>query len=143
MSKKQIIFLDFDGVLHPVSAYANNTSFLEYTEALFDIIDHAPVVVSSSWRLTYTLDELQEMLCPLNVIGTTEAEDNPMTYGSRQREIEKWMYEHPGYADYEIIALDDMENLFYKECELLLLCDGEEGLKPGSKAYEELKERVK
>ena len=136
----KLLFLDIDGVCHPLSAYSKGTSFLEYVPLIAKTVGNTPVVVSSSWRGTYFLDELQEMLQPLNVVGSTPVEDSFGEHGSRQREIKQWLEGDISGKNWDWIALDDMENLFYKDCTNLILCNGEEGFTEGSEAYKKLEE---
>lgn len=62
MNKEKLLFLDFDGVLHPShcagQAPFSRAHLLEETLAQF-----APnIVVSSSWRFTHSLRKLQKSL---------------------------------------------------------------------------------
>ena len=138
----KLLFLDIDGVCHPLSAYSKNTSFLEYVPIISKAIGNIPVVVSSSWRGTYFQEELQEMLQPLNVIGSTPIETNDGDLGSRQREIQNWLEGDVSGQEWDWVALDDVASLFYNDCSRLILCDGEEGCAEGSEAYKKLEEWV-
>ena len=62
MSKEKLLFLDFDGVLHPTH-FAGESPFsraqlLEETLALFS----PKIVISSSWRFTHNLEKLQKTI---------------------------------------------------------------------------------
>ena len=67
------LFLDFDGVLHSMSGYRNEPfcrlPLLEEVLVNADV----DIVISSSWRFQYSLDELKGKLSQLGpkVVGTT------------------------------------------------------------------------
>jgi HAD domain in Swiss Army Knife RNA repair proteins len=63
----RILFLDFDGVLHPSSATSHSDGWFCWLPTLFSLLDgHADirVVVHSSWRYEYTDPELKKLLGP-------------------------------------------------------------------------------
>ena len=67
-----VIFLDFDGVLHRrprphevARHYARLFEYLEPVAAVLEAFPAARIVVSSSWRLSYSADELRAFLGPL------------------------------------------------------------------------------
>lgn len=104
-----ILFLDFDGVLHPDPP---NVEFPLWSrsELLQEWLDrHADidVVVSSTWRNTRTLEEIQCLLPPglaRRIVGVTpKNEDENYT---RQVECESWMRQHRD-PWVQWIALDD------------------------------------
>ena len=70
----KLLFLDFDGVLHPTHFAAEEPlSRVSLLEAV--LVENAPqIVISSSWRFTHSLEKLQKML-PKTIadliIGTT------------------------------------------------------------------------
>ena len=62
MPEKKIVYLDFDGVLHPSSPVMDGLfSRSHLLEPLFEN-SNADIVISSSWRFTYCLTELQAKL---------------------------------------------------------------------------------
>lgn len=139
---QKLLFLDIDGVLHKLNAYRTNEGFLEYKDFLFNVIGEIPVVISSSWRITYTLDELQNMLWPLNVISSTDVDREDMSSCSRQMEIEQWIADNKMFSEADYRALDDMSELFKRDCNWLILCDNNQGFVPRSRAYKQIKEWV-
>lgn len=122
-----ILFLDFDGVLHPSSAYlsAPFSRAPMLAEALADRQVH--VVVSSSWRFGRELDELRGLLpggLADRVIGTTG--DPHDGEHARYHEILASLRDFgPGRA---WRALDDAAFEFPDGCQELILCDPNVGL---------------
>ncbi len=122
-----LLFLDFDGVLHPASDHAtaafSRTHLLE--EALAGL--EARLVVSSSWRFHYSLAAIRSRLpaaVASRVIGTT----GEPHFGefARHREILAWVADARDPAPWR--ALDDSAFEFPKGCHELILCDPSTGL---------------
>lgn len=145
-----IVFLDFDGVLHP---FGHDT--FERVEALAAALDPFPearIVVSSSWREIHDEAALKGFLGPLGkrMIGVTPVfpeEGLPdeeewlgveLWSAIRQRECEAWIQENEPGASW--VAIDDFQALFRKGCRDLLLCDPETGF--SAENAEELSERL-
>jgi hypothetical protein len=138
-----ILFLDFDGVLHPVGStekqYFSRLPLLEKF-----LRDEAPcwqVVISSSWREYFTPAQLLEVFSPdirSRIIGTTPADDEHSlhtTWGAQAslypREIQiRHFLAQRGLSGEDWVALDDMKGWF-REAESnvhLILCDPSTGL---------------
>jgi hypothetical protein len=137
-----ILFLDFDGVLHP-----NNQPDLLFAGvprlALWlDAWPAVDVVISSSWRVHHSEEEMVQMLGPVigaRVVGCTpwvvqQSDDNlcptdetTLRVHERQQEVEAWLAasSDPRRA---WVALDDMPHLFNTDCELLVVCAGRQGI---------------
>jgi hypothetical protein len=118
-----ILFLDFDGVLHPEPIRGRSFQHLAALAAALAPYPDVCIVVSSSWRERRTLDDLRRYLPDVaeRVVGAT-----PVVPGnSRQREIEAWLAESPTER---WLALDDMPVLFDPDCPWLLAVDGAKGL---------------
>lgn len=65
----RIIFLDIDGVLHPLEESDNPAGWLRWLPALEALLVNAPdvrLVVHSTWRHMYSDEELRELLGPLS-----------------------------------------------------------------------------
>jgi len=65
----RVIFLDFDGVLHPSGGPPGTVLPFEYIDLLAKLLERWPtvgLVVHSSWRDTYSIDELREFLGPVS-----------------------------------------------------------------------------
>ncbi|MFZ2537698.1 MAG: HAD domain-containing protein [Oscillospiraceae bacterium] len=125
-----ILFLDFDGVLHPIySGVSSNADFrnLPLLEDFLREHKNISVVISSSWRENMDLDDLQHLFtkdlmdriigkCPI-----VPAHDH-----WRHQEILTWINQN-NYAG-QWFALDDAINEFPDDCPQLIACDKHEGL---------------
>lgn len=141
-----ILFLDFDGVLHPVGStekqYFSKLPLLEKF-----LRDEAPcwqVVISSSWREYFTPAQLFEVFSPdirSRIIGITPADDEHSlhaTWGAQAslypREIQiRHFLAQRGLSSEDWVALDDVKGWF-RETETnnhLVLCNRETGLSEG------------
>ncbi len=126
MPKEKLLFLDFDGVLHP-SYFSGEAPFARahlLEEAL--ILFCPKIVVSSSWRFTHNLERLQKMvpafISPL-IIGATGA----AVVGKHPRftEIQNYLQSY-GSADWR--ALDDSYWEFPNPCPQLIRCNHNTGI---------------
>lgn len=136
-----ILFLDFDGVLHPFPMGASDCHF-SATPPLWDVLDKLPeisVVVTSTWRERYSFAELVGLLKShggerfvSRFVGVTPILESASDYvpGIRQREIESWLRENAAEQTRYII-LDDIEEYFDSTCKNLYLVDGVTGLTQG------------
>ena len=144
--KDKYIFLDFDGVLHTLSGVYKNEYFSNLSVLNLFIktaIEKNPIciniVVSSSWRLSHTLEQLTNLLTydlfghenhifkfvkngllKIDVIGNeiySKVRFNPTTKNydednNRYLEIKKYIDEHKiQFSDY--VVLDDCDGLFF------------------------------
>lgn len=139
-----ILFLDFDGVLHPVSSRTEpkfcRMQLLEDWLQQRSIVD---VVISSSWREVHPFNELVDLFAndlQGRVIGVTpqfhRIRSDEYAFGctdarllphQREFEIRHWLQES-WEPQRPWAALDDMPELFRPGCEQLVLCDGAVGL---------------
>ncbi|MFA9275572.1 MAG: HAD domain-containing protein [Candidatus Aquirickettsiella gammari] len=116
-----IIFLDFDGVLHPEPCYDQNQlfCFLPRLEKILHEFPHVSVVVSSTWRDTRSLDTLRDFFDVAirhRIIGATphwreRVELFEVIGYQRQTEIEAWLRDS-GEPWLPWIAIDDKPYLF-------------------------------
>lgn len=137
----RVIFLDFDGVLHPPRAIAGARPPLEPHEILTGwpatfqhlgilqkmLEEHADiaVVVSSSWRMFLTDEQLGELLEP---IATWYGGSIGSPHVGRDVAIRAWL-EVNAITDY--VVLDDMPKFFpglEKDWPSLILCESELGI---------------
>jgi HAD domain in Swiss Army Knife RNA repair proteins len=137
-----ILFLDFDGVMHPNNQPDLLFVWVPRLAVWLDAWPEVDVVISSSWRVAHSQHELVELLGPVigsRVVGCTpwasqERDDNVYPSAKlnvltheRQVEIEAWMASSwdPERA---WVALDDMPYLFEADCGRLVVCGGRQGI---------------
>ncbi|KWU24765.1 HAD domain-containing protein [Burkholderia cenocepacia] len=125
-----LLFLDFDGVVHPRTR--GTFELLPMLEDWLVLNTHVDVVISSTWRLEYSLAHLREgFLCPelhpriIDVTPDLPAHAGPV----RQAEIEHWIAAH-GRRTSRRAALDDDATLFQKGCPWLVQTEYTAGLTP-------------
>jgi hypothetical protein len=122
-----LLFLDFDGVLHPCSAGVDD-HFCR-TSLLADALagSHCRVVISSSWRHHFPLRKLLSSL-PMAVqrlvVGATGAPH--VGRWPRYNEICTYVRLHSPGSDWR--ALDDSWIEFPRSCPELIACDPNVGL---------------
>lgn len=133
-----IIFLDFDGVLHPFPMTPTSTHFSSIA-LLWRVLKKMPgasVVITSTWRETASLPQLVELLTAHDgkdfadrFVGITPIMECAIDRvpGIRQREIESWLNDK-GLTGEHYIILDDIEEYFDSSCTHLYLVDGTTGL---------------
>ncbi len=148
-----IIFLDFDGVLHPWEPKTqlnekqmfSSKPLLENTLRSFPNVE---IVITSSWRQKYPLEKLRRLFSPefaQRIIGVTPPtrrdERGRYPNGCRGQEILQWLYQNHRNVD-QWIALDDLEWMFEPSLRShLVLCDSSTGLT--DQKINELEQRIK
>jgi HAD domain in Swiss Army Knife RNA repair proteins len=133
-----ILFLDFDGVLHPeyipsmtpgrFRANPDHFSMLPAFEAVLREFTSLQVVISSTWRLQRSLDELKAVFSEElqhRIVGITPTVPRG-GIGSRQREIEGWMEVNGEGRRW--IAIDDRPTFFDRDCSNVFFTDTFVGL---------------
>ena len=126
MGIEKLLFLDFDGVLHPThfagEAPFSRAALLEQTLSLFS----PKIVVTSSWRFTHNLDKLQKTVptCISSlIIGTT----GHAVIGKHPRFTEIGNY-LKAYEPVDWRALDDSYWEFPTPCPRLIRCNPNTGI---------------
>lgn len=111
---KKLLFLDFDGVLHPdgVALFSRLALLEEYLLKMPGV----DIVVSSTWRETDSLERLQGYFSEAirdRVVGVTPSLEDGYDCGGRQREIHAFL-ESAGLNSENAswVALDDMAMFF-------------------------------
>lgn len=120
----KLLFLDFDGVLHPYfgpeESYFCRLDFL--MEALGSNTKGLEVIISSSWRFHFPLDEIlgyfPEAMQKLIAGATPEVEPGRH---QRYREIRAYLSQYKKLPDWR--ALDDDIIGFPENCSQLIACD--------------------
>ena len=112
MSTPCILFLDFDGALHPAGSRSNvgDLSQLPLLENLLREPAYAAVriVISSTWREAYPLERLRALFSAdirTRVVGATPVLDEYDSDHNRYEEIKAWLEAHPQIERW--VALDD------------------------------------
>ena len=126
---RKIIFLDFDGVLHPDGIA--KFSRLPVLERFLVEMPDAEVVVSSTWREDHTLNQLQNFFSPHlrhRIAGVTPSLDDGYELGGRQKEILSYVA-NEGLSDTNChwVALDDIAMFFEESYQNLVLTDSSVG----------------
>lgn len=136
--KKVLLFLDFDGVLHPFPLNQDGEYFsqIEYLWKLLESNPALEVVITSTWREKHSFNELLSIFKTCGgekyhnrFIGVTPILEDPNNYmsGVRQDEIEQWLKDNT-LIEVPYIILDDIEEYFHSNCKNLYLVDGSTGL---------------
>lgn len=122
-----ILFLDFDGVLHPRSYGEKPFSSLPRFEAVLRDFQFVDVVIASTWREDMDLKQLRALFSPdirPRIIGTTpviEIEFPVGPHGTREKEIRLFLDQN-NFEGMPWLALDDEERLFSPGCGNLVEC---------------------
>lgn len=135
------LFLDFDGVLHPCGAHQDSKQLfccIPLFENFLRKHKHVEVVLSTSWRRRYELDENRARFSSdvaQRIIGSTpdraDESEVPEMLWSYSREAECWLWvrqNRPPYTPW--LAIDDESWRFTPFCEQLYLTNAETGLMP-------------
>jgi hypothetical protein len=115
-----IIFLDIDGVLNPLTAKRDASGrfghrAFENFRLILDKLPEASVVITSTWRYEYTLPEMKAYfrevgIDPHRIVDMTpdlRCDDGMIRhYPTRDEEIRAWLGQHPGVEQFAI--LDDV-----------------------------------
>ena len=123
----KLLFLDFDGVLHPSSPgkepLFSKASLLSM--ALYDI--DVPIIISSSWRFTHSMKELKEKL-PNEIAKKIMDVTGPAVVGKypRYNEILNYLSTQKNVAEWR--ALDDSYWEFPSPCPQLIRCNSNTGM---------------
>lgn len=114
------IFIDFDGVLHPAGGSVGACLPFEWLSDLKALLSpHPPVriVVHSSWRLTYSHEEIREFLSGLRAL-----EIAIVGPGEKLQAITAYLGAHPEIASG--LVIDDEPNEFPADFPLqVVACD--------------------
>lgn len=127
-----ILFLDVDGVLHPLiprkDRPASESAQLSYLPRLAGVLSQHPevqIVISSSWRATRTLDQLRALFPEAlqhRLVGVTPVLDEARYTGGREVEALAWLDAHSPKNEW--IALDDCAPCWTSLWRLVICDDG-------------------
>lgn len=129
-TSSDLLFLDVDGVLHPVGAdYSFSSKFFSHLPLLEELLrefESVDVVISSDWRRAESIEQLQRYFSDdirHRIIGATpQIDPNVAVHNRRQLEIQAWL-NGSGRSDAEWVALDDWPQNFEAGFERLVLTD--------------------
>lgn len=127
-----ILFLDYDGVLHPDPCFDEARLFENAPRLAEALAPYSEVVVvlSTSWRTQRTLAQLVEPL-PAELCARVIDVTPPYVFGAtptslmpyrRHAECMQWLQANGG-SHSPWLALDDRASLFAPYCEQLILCE--------------------
>ncbi|WP_430962678.1 HAD domain-containing protein [Pseudomonas koreensis] len=127
-----IIFLDIDGVLHPLfprrdrpPSESEPLAYLPRFSAVLRDFPSTKVVISSTWRVRRTLDELRSLFpqdLQAQIIGATPSFPDSRRPGGREAEAMSWLDSHPEHKSW--IALDDCAVCWFSMSKLIFCDDG-------------------
>ncbi|MBV1777369.1 hypothetical protein KSF73_16735 [Burkholderiaceae bacterium DAT-1] len=133
-----ILFLDFDGVLHPECSESVQAGIQEFChlprfEGVMRDYPHVDIVISSMWRELQPLDALKAYFSPdfahrlIDVTPTVPREAGKYLPAQREQEILAWLNAN-GRIHAPWIALDDAEWQFRDHRDHLVACQSSIGL---------------
>lgn len=133
-----LLFLDFDGVLHPEHEREPTPADRQFChvprfEAVMRDFPEVQIVISSMWREVFDLVELRSHFSPdiaCRIIGTTPVTpriDGGYAPARREGEILDWLHA-AGLASAPWIALDDADWQFHAHRDRLVACRSYVGL---------------
>lgn len=111
----RVLFVDIDGVFHPTTHSVASTEpaidavhfgWVHFLDRALRGHDDVVIVVHSTWRKEYTLEELRELL---GVLGPRVVALTPLE-SPRYESIQWWLHMNPSFSDYRI--LDDQPHEF-------------------------------
>jgi hypothetical protein len=121
------VFLDFDGTVHPeVCTEAELFVDLPRLEAVVRAFQDVRIVISSSWRLHRTLDEMSALFSDdirPRILGETPVfgDGSSMPQGHRRREALAFL-DARGLDRDRWVALDDMAQLWEPLDRRIIVC---------------------
>lgn len=125
-----ILFLDIDGVLHPVSPFNRDVGVLCHLSRFEGVMRDFPewgIVISSSWREEFSLDILRSFFSSdiaTRVVGVTPVVLSNTKF-VREVEIRQYLFS-TGQQTTPWLALDDSAH-FFQDQNNLVLCSPETG----------------
>lgn len=125
-----ILFLDFDGVLHPVPPTSLNLfCHVHRLDSLLQALPDVRVVISSSWRHTHAMDSVIDSFpetLRASIIGVTPKVPHIFNPRLRYDEIRAWIKQNNYEGHW--VALDDAQHEFPPALPQLVHCDPDVGL---------------
>jgi hypothetical protein len=126
MERPSYIFMDFDGVTHPWGE-AEDFRCLPLIETVLRDFEEAQVVISSDWRMLFSLPKLRSRFSDdirPRVLGVTPhilPRRGSELHGLREHEAMMWLQQHTAsVADAAWCALDDAPGNWVSRSKLVL-----------------------
>ncbi|MDR0702376.1 MAG: hypothetical protein LBF61_08235 [Azoarcus sp.] len=126
MEQTSYVFMDFDGVTHPWGE-AEDFRCLPLIEAVLRDFDEAKVVISSDWRMLFSLPKLRSRFSEdirSRILGVTPhilPRRGSELHGLREQEAKMWLQQHtPDIAAAAWCALDDAPGNWISRSRLVL-----------------------
>lgn len=115
MHNEILVFLDFDGVLRPLNSPPDkfDTSCLAHFEAVVKSLPQTKIVISSTWRLAYSLSAMKARFSrevSERIIGVTP-ETQDLSEPQRHREVITFLHQTTR-RNAKWIAVDDCRENF-------------------------------
>jgi hypothetical protein len=129
-----IVFLDFDGVLHPFSRPDGPFTLLPQFERVMRDFPDVEIVISSAWREAYGLAQLKAIFSrdiAERIIGATPVFAPAGYRHVREAEIQSWLLDNDREHE-RWVAIDDTNFFFAPRCTNLILVDSELGFAPST-----------
>lgn len=125
-----LLFLDIDGVLHPVeTGYSFSSKFFSHLPLLEELLREftsVDIIISSDWRRAESIEQLQRYFSadirPRIIGATPQIDPDLAVHNRRQLEIQAWL-DGNGRSDAEWVALDDWPGNFVANLQQLVLTD--------------------
>lgn len=137
-----VLFLDFDGVLHPFDRPDGVFTLLADFERAIRDYPEIDIVISSAWREPHGLDELRRLFSPdiaQRIVGATPVFTDFTRPHLRESEIIAWLHD-AGRQEEAWVAIDDTDWFFSANCANLILVDPGTGF--NSSTEQELRRRL-
>ena len=118
----RVVFLDFDGVLHPLVEPGSPVTHFVWLPLLLDILEgheDVHIVVHSTWRYIQTDSELRDLVGPRFIAATGK--------GPRQESIDGYLYANRHLVKSSVI-LDDALDEFSPAPGNLIACNSALGV---------------
>lgn len=126
MEGAKIIYLDFDGVLHPSTPGENALFSKAYLLEPIVENSNASIVISSSWRFTHTLENLKAKLPSFLASRVIDTTGHPIIgKHARYQEVSSHAYKN-NFSRWR--ALDDSYWEFPSNCKELIRCNPNSGI---------------
>lgn len=127
-----LIFLGFDGVMHPATGDRTLFQHRDAFEALLREHAHAEVVITSSWREVFDIDTLREEYFSRDIQARIVDVTSLIPGAMRWQEVQAYLDEVRYAGPY--VVVDDDASEFPAGWAPLLLCKPAIGLDEGKRA---------